>query len=239
LSDLEFQFCGHTVVPDRSSAAWFPGLKLLAVADLHFEKGSSFVRRGLHLPPYDTRATLKRLEEVVDRYAPDVVVALGDSFHDGTAPARLDEDDAASIRNLTGRSDWVWVFGNHDPVSAQWIDALGGRGTDQLEREGLSLRHEPVGLHGEVAGHLHPGAAIRQRGRRIRRRCFVTNGRSLVLPAFGAYTGSLNVLDEAFKPIFKGGFDAYLIGRDEIFPMSARRLVPDRSDDWRHALQIP
>ena len=35
---------------------------LLVVADLHLEKGSSFARRGLLLPPYDTGATLPRLD---------------------------------------------------------------------------------------------------------------------------------------------------------------------------------
>ena len=34
---------------------------MLLVADLHFEKGSSFALRGMMLPPYDTRETLKAL----------------------------------------------------------------------------------------------------------------------------------------------------------------------------------
>lgn len=229
MSDYVFHVCGNPVRPDLSGAAWLPDLKTLVVADLHFEKGTSFARRGLHLPPYDTKATLRRLTSVADDYQPDRVIALGDSFHDGEGPARLDQDDVAAIRTLTEGTDWVWIFGNHDPATTRGIERLGGTANKELQIGELVFRHEPMGERGEVAGHLHPGAAIRQRGRHIRRKCFVTDGSALVLPAFGAYTGSLNVCDEAFDTVFSSGFRVHIIGRDEIFPISGERLVADRA----------
>ena len=45
-------------VIDRRGALWLPEPRLLVVSDLHLEKGSSFARRGMLLPPYDTGATL-------------------------------------------------------------------------------------------------------------------------------------------------------------------------------------
>lgn len=228
MSEYVFHVAGTRVTPDLSCAAWFPDLKTLAVADLHFEKGTSFVRRGLHLPPYDTKATLGALADVVARYKPERVIALGDSFHDGGGPARLDETDVAALRALTGRCDWIWIFGNHDPITTRGITDPGGRAAEEFQEGGLVFRHEPVGERGEVAGHLHPGAAIRQRGRHIRRKCFVTDGASLVLPAFGAYTGSLNVCDPAFFPVFSEGFRVHVIGREEIYPIAEEKLIPDR-----------
>lgn len=228
MSDYVFHVAGVRVMPDLSCAAWFPDLKTLAVADLHFEKGTSFVRRGLHLPPFDTKATLRRLEDVAGRYQPERIIALGDSFHDGGGPARLDDADVAAIRALTDSAEWIWIFGNHDPATTRGIDHLGGRALEEFRADDLIFRHEPRGEHGEVAGHLHPGAAIRQRGRHIRRKCFVTDGTSLVLPAFGAYTGSLNVCDPAFFPVFGAGFRVHAIGRDEIYPIAEGKLVPDR-----------
>ena len=44
-----------------AGALYWPEQGLLAVADLHLEKGSSFAERGVLLPPYDTAATLARL----------------------------------------------------------------------------------------------------------------------------------------------------------------------------------
>ncbi len=70
---------------------------------------------------------------------------------------------------------------------------------------------------GEIAGHLHPCARIVQRGRSVRRRCFATDGERVVMPAFGAYTGSLNVLDRAYAGLFRReGFMAYMIGASRI-----------------------
>jgi hypothetical protein len=77
---------------------------------------------------------------------------------------------------------------------------------DEASIAGLTFRHEPLpgAQPGEVAGHLHPAAKVTSGRATIRRRCFVTDGTRLVLPAFGAFTGGLNILDEAFAPLFGG-----------------------------------
>ena len=86
---------GTSLVADPAGALYWPEHGLLAIADLHLEKGSSFAARGQLLPPYDTAVTLARLTQLVMRYAPRVVVALGDNFHDGGGPARMLDEDAA------------------------------------------------------------------------------------------------------------------------------------------------
>ena len=48
---------GVDFVADPAGALYWPAQRLLAVADLHFEKGSSIAARGVLLPPYDTAAT--------------------------------------------------------------------------------------------------------------------------------------------------------------------------------------
>jgi hypothetical protein len=64
------------------------------------------------------------------------------------------------------------------------------------------------------------------RGRRLARRCFATDGVRLVLPAFGAYAGGLDVLDAAFRPLFPGAFDALLLGSNKLYRFPHRRLIP-------------
>ncbi|MEL6750756.1 MAG: hypothetical protein AAFO70_01600, partial [Pseudomonadota bacterium] len=73
---------GVELVADAHGVAYWPATETLLVADLHFEKGSSFARRGQLLPPYDTGITLRRLAACLTRWQPRRVVALGDSFHD-------------------------------------------------------------------------------------------------------------------------------------------------------------
>ncbi len=68
---------GVVLVADPDGALYWPEQSLLAVADLHLEKGSSFAARGQLLPPYDTAATLARLARLIARYAPRCVAGAG------------------------------------------------------------------------------------------------------------------------------------------------------------------
>src|SRR5215467_1988926 len=88
---------GMSFIADLSGALFWDEQRLLVVSDLHLEKGSSFAARGVLLPPYDTMATLSRLALVIARHDPRVVIALGDSFHDREAHARLSADDRDAL----------------------------------------------------------------------------------------------------------------------------------------------
>ena len=203
---------------------WWADEGLLVVADLHLEKGSAFARRGQLLPPYDTRETLARLARLVDCLQPRIVVALGDSFHEAGGDARLDGDDRASLAALQRGRDWVWIAGNHDPDRPQSLD---GVHADTLAIGRVTLRHEPVGgtADGEIAGHLHPAARVLGRGRSVRRRCFAGDGQRLVMPAFGAYAGGLDVRDRAFADLFRSeSFRAFVLGDDTVYPVGPRAL---------------
>jgi len=194
----------------------------LIASDLHLEKGSAFARRGVLLPPYDTSATLGRLTALCDLFRPRTVLALGDSFHDGEGSERLHADDRRSLLEVMRGRTWIWLLGNHDPVPPA---ELGGESVETLTLNGLTFRHEPLETAepGEISGHLHPAASVRRRGRRVRRRCFVCDGARLVMPAFGAYAGGLDVSDAAFAALFADGFTAWLLGRERVYPVSERR----------------
>lgn len=214
-----------SLVADPDGALYWPEQALLAVSDLHLEKGSSFAARGQFLPPYDSAATLARLARLIVRYAPRCVVAVGDSFHDGGGPARLAISDRDNLTAMQSGRDWIWITGNHDPDPT---DGIGGDFQETLKTGAITFRHLPTGATGEIAGHLHPAARIVQRGRAIRRRCFAADRTRLVMPAFGAFTGGLNVRDAAFADLFGTlGFTAHLLGEARLYAISARRCLPD------------
>jgi ATP-dependent Lhr-like helicase len=106
---------GTAVRMRRSGALWVERPRTLVAGDLHLEKGSSYGARGQLLPPYDTRATLDRLEAEVAATDPRTIVLLGDSFHDRAAESRLDAADAEQLRTLAYGRTLMWVTGNHDP----------------------------------------------------------------------------------------------------------------------------
>lgn len=218
---------GEDAVLDLSGALWLPAHRTLVVSDLHLEKGSAYAARSSQfLPPYDTRETLANLHEAIARFEPACVVALGDSFHDARGPERMEPGDRAMVAALQAGRDWVWIAGNHD---AEIGEGVGGRYAADLALGGLTLRHEPAAGAGpgEVAGHLHPCGKVAMRGRAVRRRCFVSDGARLVMPAFGAFTGGLNVRDKAFDPLFPKGFTAHLLGDGRVFAIGRATLVRD------------
>ena len=155
---------GTSLIADPAGVLYWPEHGLLAVADLHLEKGSSFAARGQLLPPYDTTVTLAALARLIALYAPRTVLAVGDNFHDGDGPARLGGADRASLLALQRGRDWIWIAGNHDPEPA---DGIGGVFRRELHIGPLTFRHLPGGGAGEIAGHLHPAARVSAHRRQV------------------------------------------------------------------------
>jgi DNA ligase-associated metallophosphoesterase len=216
LSGLDF-------IPDLSGALYVPEFEALLVADLHLEKGTSLARRGVHLPPYDTRESLTQLKAAVEETQPRRLIFLGDSFHDGAARERIDLSDLALLRAITSGVETVWITGNHDPEPPKDV---GGIIIEEMVLGPVTLRHQPRMLRdgeAEISGHLHPAAAIHARGHRIRCRCFIADHRRLIMPAFGSYTGALSVRSEAFDGLF-GDFDVWMIGDKAVHRFPARHV---------------
>ena len=212
------QLAGERLMLDPMGAIYWPTAGLLAVSDLHLEKGSSYAKRGQLLPPWDTHATLDRLTLLLRRYRPRTVLALGDSFHDDEGATRLPMGEAARLQVMTAAHRFIWVQGNHDPSPPHGID---GTYVTEFNEGGLVFRHGAVAnAQGEISGHYHPKAAAPARGGTVSRPCFVADGRRILMPAFGAYTGGLDVRDPAIARLFPRGGRVFLLGRERLFSFS-------------------
>ena len=189
---VPFSFGGHALVALGEGALFWPARRALFVADLHFEKASWFARRGQMLPPYDSIATLADLTALAAATSAVEIWCLGDSFHDIDGCDRLPARARDMLRALTASTRWTWITGNHDRAI---LDRCGGDVADEAVVEGLMLRHEadPDDTRPELSGHFHPKLRLRVRGKLVSRRCFVASANKLILPAFGALTGGLDV----------------------------------------------
>lgn len=231
----DLQVNGARLIADLSGALYWPAAEALIVADLHFEKGSAYAARGVALPPYDTSATLSRLATALSAYRPKTLISLGDTFHDDLWSTRMVRHDYEALLGLLADLDVKWVTGNHDPTPPKGLPGMAAEAFHLTHDGALVMRHEPLPRHdaafdaGEVAGHLHPCGKLRQRGRSLRRRCFISDETRVILPAFGALTGSLNVRDSAFDDLFDGRkFQVVLLGQEQVAPIAPGRLLPDR-----------
>ncbi|OSZ72851.1 phosphoesterase [Sphingomonas sp. IBVSS1] len=218
--DVSFSFAGETLVPLASGALFWPAQATLLVADLHLEKASHFAKKGWLLPPHATADTLAALIDAVEASGARRLICLGDSFHDQGGPDRLLPEARSALQLMTRNLDWWWITGNHDEAAAA---VLGGRVMAESRLGPFVLRHEADAADRapELSGHFHPKLVIRVRSRHIARRCFALSATKLILPAFGAFTGGLDVADPALKSALAGPAEALVldVGRLLRFPV--------------------
>lgn len=215
LTPCDNEGCALTLAGTRmraraSGALWMPEGRVLAVSDLHLGKAERNARRGGGFwPPYENEATLARLDAEAAALDPARIVLLGDSFDDGRCAETLAEAERNRLAALAAHRDLIWIAGNHDPAPP----GLPGGNAQEIRIGGLVLRHiaEP-GATGEISGHYHPKAIVQARARWVRRKCFLADARRVILPAFGHYTGGLDVLDPAFDPLLGADAVAVLTG---------------------------
>lgn len=188
---VPLSFAGETFAAFPEGALYWPAERTLLLADLHLEKASWYAAGGQFLPPYDSEATLAAVAAIVDRCDPQRLLCLGDSFHDPAGCERLSEMARAMLIALTGRLDWVWIVGNHDPG---FSDLCGGSLADEMDMRGIQLRHaaDRNDSRPEISGHFHPKLRLNLKGRQVSRRCFVATASKLIMPAFGSLTGGLD-----------------------------------------------
>lgn len=226
------RFCGHAFEALPSGALFWRAENMLLVADLHFGKMASFARGGQLLPPYDTGLTLTRLETDLQATGATKLMALGDSFHRDDSADHMLPEDRLRLKNMMQGIAWTWIAGNHDPsphnISSHNIGSVGfgSMCCTSIEHRGVTLVHEPSSTGAaHIAGHLHPAARVRINGRSVRKPCFVTDGRLLILPAYGASTGHINILGHAFNGLFdRTKLEVVMLGSDRVFGVNPRRL---------------
>lgn len=218
MTGCRFDFNGAAVEALANGALWWQEHALLCVADLHLGKAERIVRQGGSLlPPYGTRETLNRLSLLVEALRPEVVICLGDSFDDVQAERGLARADYISLATMMAGRHWVWIAGNHDPGPVE----IGGTWRNDWVDAPLTFRHIAAGgaSPGEVSGHFHPKFRLTAAGRAMTRPCFIFDERRLILPAFGAYTGGLSVMDPAIRSLLGPACRAVLTGTEA-------RMVP-------------
>jgi len=220
----EIRFRGEQFFCDHHGALFWPRENCLIVSDLHLEKGAAFAARGTMLPPYDTLATLQILARCIEYWQPQTVISLGDSFHRNDSAENLPVAYRLRLNNMIGSRNWVWISGNHDPGTPA---SFAGICKDELSLDPVHFRHEQAGENspGEISGHLHPKAVFHRRGKRLRRRCFISDGQRLIMPAFGVFTGGLNIRSEVFCELLDvQKLQIWMLGRNQVFEIPAHHL---------------
>ncbi|MDE8343812.1 MAG: phosphoesterase [Acidocella sp.] len=196
---------------DPSGAAFWPARRVLFVADLHLE--TSIMA---------TRGTLEKLNRLIRLYRPAKLIVLGGCGAGRTGGERLSDAERARLTALSREAQFIWVNSTQAKP-----DAL----CETLEeyRDGpFTFRHQASARLGprdiEISGYFNPLASIDTKARRISRPCFVTDSSRLILPAFGAPTGGIDVRDASIAKLFPHGLRVFLLGQDQLFSFALGQL---------------
>jgi DNA ligase-associated metallophosphoesterase len=227
-----FDFAGHQLCLMADRALFWPARRALLVADLHLEKASWYAATGQMLPPYDSQATLMRLTALAELTDAMEIWALGDSFHDAVGPERLPVAAKSALDTLATGRRIIWIAGNHDAAAA-----LPGDRYEEAEVDGLVLRHEARldETRPELSGHFHPKVRIATAARTLSRPCAVAGPSRLILPAFGALTGGLDVTSPAIRALFANGGEAMVATRSNLLRLPLGQMShTQRKQAGRH-----
>jgi len=180
------------MLPER--ALWWPQAITLFVADVHLGKAASFRALGQPVPAGTTDDNLQRLSQLIDSTGAARLVVLGDLLHARTAqrPALIAAVQQWRERHAT--LDCLLIRGNHDAHAGDPPPSLRIQVLTEPHRFGpFAACHHPLSVPDVfvLAGHVHPALNLRGRANeRQRLPCFALADGLLVLPAFGAFTGT-------------------------------------------------
>lgn len=175
-------------------ALWWPAARTVFVADVHLGKAASFRALGQPVPSGTTRDNLDRLGALLDDLAATRLVILGDFLHAAAAQQAQVLDPVHRWRERHARAEMLLVRGNHDSRAGDPPPSLRMSLVDEPHRLGpFAACHHPQAVAGAyaLAGHLHPAVTLRGRAHEHQRLpCFCESEGLMILPAFGAFTGT-------------------------------------------------
>ena len=208
-------------------AAWDRSASTVWVADVHLGKGAVYRSLGMPVPSGTTLSNLSKLDALLSRTACAHLVILGDLVHARRALSRELLDRVCAWRRQYASLRITLVQGNHDlrsgPTPPEWEMTTV---TEGAMVSAVTCRHEPPppqGLEPDgfcFAGHVHPSVVLHGPGRdRLRVPCFFVRRRTLVLPAFGDFTGGADIHEAG-------------LGRPTaLFALAGQHVVPIRLTD--------
>ncbi|MBL6710948.1 MAG: ligase-associated DNA damage response endonuclease PdeM [Planctomycetes bacterium] len=209
------------LLPGR--AAFLPQTSTVVCSDIHLGKAATFRHAGMPIPEGSAQRDLQRLTAIIQTYNARRLLIAGDLFHarSGCTEHVLDEFSVfcEQVRQ-SHNTEVVLVLGNHER-------SLGKKfrpheiGIKRCEKEIIEPPFRFIHDHQShfdaqpdsftIAGHVHPTVTIKgTSGDRLTCRCFVTTGTTLLLPAFGSFTGGYTIRPSNLTRIWLAQIDGVL-----------------------------
>ena len=195
--------------------------KIAILSDLHLEKGSSFASLGQFIPPYDSEETLKKLINFLKTHEVQTIILLGDTFHDGGALNRMSCKVKLIFDSLVENYEIIFVLGNHEnKMKSAFIKFY-----ERYIVDDIHFLHEAVlEKKYQISGHFHPVASLKINSKQITEKCLIHSENHIIMPAFGEFTGGLNINNPVFKPFLNRNYYIYFLTKKSVYKFASHDI---------------
>jgi DNA ligase-associated metallophosphoesterase len=195
--------------------------KIAIISDLHLEKGSSFASSGQFIPPYDSEETLKKLINFLKTHEVQTIILLGDTFHDGGALNRMSCKVKLIFDSLVENYEIIFVLGNHEnKMKSPYIKFY-----ERYIVDDIHFLHEAVlEKKYQISGHFHPVASLKINSKKITEKCLIHSENHIIMPAFGEFTGGLNIKNPVFKPFLNRNYYIYFLTKKSVYKFASHDI---------------
>ncbi len=201
--DLKINDQNLYLLPEK--AIYWKQTSTLIVADLHLGKAGYFNQNGIRVPTQLNKDILNNIDDLLDVYETKRIIFLGDLFH-----SRVNQDWNYfwDWKEANKHIEIILTVGNHDRYGNQEFLKKDLRIKSYFKEGPFQFQHDENEFISDgnsiiLAGHVHPCFYLRGKGRqKIRVKCFVKKGDSIILPAFGLFTGSHQINQTEYDAIY-------------------------------------
>ncbi len=216
---------GKTFIAHPSGALIWPNEQALIVADPYLRSSAGINLEQQGADRYTAGAILSKIEKLILAYPIKTVIVIGQGFRRLDDPYHIDTTDITTLYNLQKRTEWIWVYGR---TAVDLPHRVGGLRVVSYPKANLTFRAKPatVSVTHEIAAGTFPMAKVTVNARIEQHPCFVSNGKRLLMPAFGGNLAVHNILDDEFVPYF--GYDrqnVQIINEYNTEPVTPDRLL--------------
>lgn len=186
---------------------------LVAIADLHIGMESALEKEGILIPRMQTATMRDSIARIVDKYAPEQILVVGDLKHEFSRNLEQEWNDVRSMLSfMREHSNVVLIRGNHDNYLKTIASRMGIDVVDSFSTKKITFAHGHFNIDKRplIIGHEHPSVKLLDRvGATIKLPCFVflRNEKVLVLPAFSPLAVGVDIAraspSECLSPILQ------------------------------------
>jgi DNA ligase-associated metallophosphoesterase len=200
---MEIEIKNQHLILHPEKVAFWEEQKALLVADLHIGKVTHFRKAGFPVPREKMLEDLQRLDSLLSEFQPASVYFLGDLFHsDYNREVKILQEFIDAYPSV----NYTLISGNHDLPG--FIRAVENKISvlDGLQIGDLLLVHDVEAQSStsfQIGGHIHPAVRLKNRAKHyLKLPCFYLSENSLILPAFGSFTGHHIVRPKKNEQVF-------------------------------------